>query len=392
MGHSPATDAPGADAPVDLGRLPGRFAFLKESRWIGLIAAMIVVSVVCVFLGRWQWDRHHQRSAFAEQVATAYEAPVASLPDVLGDPPEPVTVPTEWHRVELTGSYVPGAQVMLRARPVDGTPAVHVLDLFEATSSAGEPIAPLLLVIDRGWLPAAAGDAIGRGEAPMPAPPDGEVSLDARLRLAEEPDARTASPGIVLRIEPSLVIDAAEQKSAVADTSTGTSAGTSADTTAGTSTDTTADTTADTSTGTSSDTVAQAVEGAAVVLDGYAQAAAERVGGAEVAGGAVSGGNGQPIRYERPSTALGNNLSYAFQWWFFAVGAQIAWLLLARREADDREDEILLGLAPGHPGGPGGAAGHHRGALPQGARSRPRARTLDDDVEDAVLDRALRRG
>ena len=368
MGHSPATDAPGADAPVDLGRLPGRFAFLKESRWIGLIAAMIVVSVVCVFLGRWQWDRHHQRSAFAEQVATAYEAPVASLPDVLGDPPEPVTVPTEWHRVELTGSYVPGAQVMLRARPVDGTPAVHVLDLFEATSSAGEPIAPLLLVIDRGWLPAAAGDAIGRGEAPMPAPPDGEVSLDARLRLAEEPDARTASPGIVLRIEPSLVIDAAEQKSGVAAPAAGTS------------------------TGTSSDTVAQAVEGAAVVLDGYAQAAAERVGGAEVAGGAVSGGNGQPIRYERPSTALGNNLSYAFQWWFFAVGAQIAWLLLARREADDREDEILLGLAPGHPGGPGGAAGHHRGALPQGARSRPRARTLDDDVEDAALDRALRRG
>ena len=117
-----------------------------------------------------------------------------------------------------------------------------------------------------------------------------------------------------------------------------------------------------------------------------------QVGGAEVAGGAVSGRNGQPIRYERPSTALGNNLSYAFQWWFFAVGAQIAWLLLARREADDREDEILLGLAPGHPGGPGGAAGHHRGALPQGARSRPRARTLDDDVEDAALDRALRRG
>ena len=70
----------------------------------------------------------------------------------------------------------------------------------------------------------------------------------------------------------------------------------------------------------------------------------------------------QPIRYDRPSTTLGNNLSYAFQWWFFAAGAQVAWLLLARREADDREDELLLGLPPG--GVPGGASVHRRGTPP----------------------------
>ena len=332
-------------APIPLGRMPGRYAFLRESRWIGLIAAMIVVSVVCVFLGRWQWHRHEDRSAFAAQISAAYEAPVAPLGDVLDGPR--VGADQSWRRVDLGGEYLE-EQVVLRARPVDGTAAVHVLSLFEATSSAGEPVGPLLLVVDRGWLPAAIGDEVARGERALPEPPAGPVDLTARLRLAEEPGDRPPSPGATLRIEPGQVIEAA---------------------------------------GLAEQVRAAAEAGDLTVLDGYAQAAAEATPAGE-----VERGPEDPEPYARPSTQLGNNLSYAFQWWFFAIGAQVAWLLLARREADEREEELLFGLLPGqggHGGGSGGtgtgAAAAH-GVLPAGARRKPRARTLDDEVEDAAVD------
>lgn len=341
--------------PIDLDRTPGRWSFLREPQWVGLIAAMVIVSVVCGFLGRWQWNRHHERVAFADQVSAAYEAPVAPVGEVLGEPV--VTGGEEWQRVALTGRYLADHQVMLRARPVNGTPAVHVLVPFLATASGGEPIDPLLLVVDRGWLPAAQGDAIVRGETTMPAPPAGRTDLAARLRVAEEPDERRGtSPGIALRIEPGQVLEAAGLDGADG-----------------------------------ADLDAANVAGDVNVLDGYAQAAEEDPA-------APAGDPADPLSteahlraYDRPSTGLGNNLSYAFQWWFFAVGAQVAWVLLARREADDREEEMLLGFGPGAEfdvDARGRPVVRRRAgdSLPTSARRTPRERTRDDIDEDAEVD------
>src|SRR5690625_696928 len=38
-----------------------RYGFLTSRRWIALIAGIVALSVLCVFLGYWQWTRHQNR-------------------------------------------------------------------------------------------------------------------------------------------------------------------------------------------------------------------------------------------------------------------------------------------------------------------------------------------
>ena len=145
-------------------------------------------------------------------------------------------------------------------------------------------------------------------EVPVPpAYPEGEVTVVGRVREAEAADARTAPAGQVYRIEPGTVADAA------------------------------------------------GVDGGDL-LAGYVMATAED-------GAAPDGLRAFP----RPETTPGSHLSYAFQWWVFAVGALVGFVVLARREAAE-------------------------GAVPQEAPRAPRPprRRSDADEEDALIDAQLR--
>ncbi|MCM3662034.1 SURF1 family protein [Georgenia satyanarayanai] len=148
---------------------------------------------------------------------------------------------------------------------------------------------------------------LGEGEPQLPDYPTGEVTLAGRLRAAEGTDERTAPAGQVYRIEPDTVAEAA------------------------------------------------GVEGGEL-FDGYLMATAED--------GAPATGL-EP--FPRPDTSPGNHLSYAFQWWVFALGAVVGYVVLARREAKE------LGGVPERAAGP--------------ART-PRRRT-DADEEDALIDAQL---
>ncbi|MBC7290041.1 MAG: hypothetical protein H5T83_01730, partial [Actinotalea sp.] len=97
--------------------------------------------------------------------------------------------------------------------------------------------------------------------------------------------------------------------------------------------------------------------------------------------GAAAAGLG---RLPAPQTSLGTNLSYAFQWWVFAVGALVAPLVLLRKErrdaaeaaeADDAGDAL-----DGTPAGPAVPA---RSARPAPRRRR---RPTAEEEEDALLD------
>ncbi|MBD8062252.1 SURF1 family cytochrome oxidase biogenesis protein [Oceanitalea stevensii] len=148
---------------------------------------------------------------------------------------------------------------------------------------------------------------LGEGDPQLPDSPAGDVTLEGRLRAAEGTDERTAPAGQVYRIEPATVVEAA-----------GVAGG--------------------------------------ELFDGYLLATAED--GAPAAGL-------EP--FPRPDTSPGNHLSYAFQWWVFALGAIVGYVVLARREAAE-----LVG-APQRPAEP--------------ARS-PRRRS-DADEEDALIDAQL---
>ena len=136
-----------------------------------------------------------------------------------------------------------------------------------------------------------------------PTYPAGDVELTGRLRMAESPDERSAPPGQLYAIAPPLVVAAA------------------------------------------------GVEGEDV-LDGYVMAAAE------------SPAPEAALRpFPRPETTPGSHLSYAVQWWLFALGAPVGVVVLARREA---------------------AEGGHEQHRPQARRS-----GSDAEAEDALIDAQL---
>lgn len=137
-----------------------------------------------------------------------------------------------------------------------------------------------VLVVDRGWVPV--GNDAQRG-GDVPAPPAGTIDLVARLRLPEPDSTRSAPPGQVQNFAPTQVLAAGHVP-------TGTPA-----------------------------------------YRWYASVVSEQTGPAT------------PLDVlETPSTDPGPYLSYAIQWWVFALGALAAFGWMARREIVDD----LTGRAP----------------------------------------------
>lgn len=299
------------------GREGSRYSFLISRRWAGLgalIAGFVALSIV---LGFWQWDRFETRLAQARQVEEAFDATPEPLDHVLaGD--AAVGTADQWRPVELTGRYLDEADgldhhtVLLRNRPVDGTAAVHLIALFEADSASG----PVLVPVNRGWLADARVDS---AEA-LPAPPAGPASVVVRLRLAEQPRDQERPEGQVYALDPAGLVEAWG---------------------AGDATD------------------------GATLLWGYGTAVSENPdAGVEL--GTV----------DRPAARWGLNLSYAIQWWIFAVGALVALVVLARREAAERAAEH-------HPDEDG--SGGENGPTPPTQRRRRSA----EEEEDALIEAQL---
>ena len=148
-------------------------------RFLGMLALMVAATVVCGLLATWQWDRAHQ-------VLTDQAAEPAQLGDIRGvlEVGDPVTNEIAGETVTATGSFVPGEQLLVPGRNVEGTEAVLVIssllvELDDGTSAR--------LPVARGWLPAAdVTDAEGRIDpALVPAAPQGEIEISGRLEASE---------------------------------------------------------------------------------------------------------------------------------------------------------------------------------------------------------------
>jgi cytochrome oxidase assembly protein ShyY1 len=148
----------------------------------------VCVAAVCVVAGIWQWGRHAERSATAALVEANYDAAPVPVAQVL----TPALADDDvWRRAVVVGRYV-DSPVLLRGRPVDGSPAVHELGVVEIAEG---DLAGSFLVVNRGWL-ALTPDA---GLPALPARPDGVVELVVRLRPLES-SGREADAGQVYRI------------------------------------------------------------------------------------------------------------------------------------------------------------------------------------------------
>jgi len=264
------------------------YRFLFSSRWLGIFALSLAVAVACLLLGMWQWDRRQDRLARNALVTENYDREPVPLADVLTgglDGGSALPTPLTWTPVRLLGQYVPQATVLVRNRPLDGSPGYHVLVPFRTGDGA-------VLVVDRGWVP------VGQtGERPdqVPAPPAGEVEVVARLRPPEPADDRRSPVGQTQRINPAALADKL---------GAGDGAG---------------------------------LDPTDVVLGAYGQLGSEAPAAAQA-----------PVALPMPALDEGPHLSYSMQWVVFAIGALVGFVVLARRTAQD-EAPAPVGPVPPRP-------------------------------------------
>ncbi|WP_255491842.1 MULTISPECIES: SURF1 family protein [unclassified Actinotalea] len=282
----------------------------------------LVVAVGCTGAGLWQWGRHEDRSAAIALVQANYDAAPVPLADLLG-PGEQLDPADVWRPVRVRGTYLP-APVLLRNRPVDGQAGFHVLVPLVLQDDV---LAGSVLVVDRGWVPL--GDDSTTAE--VPALPGGPVDVVVRLRPGERASARDAPAGQVQAINADQVRDAA----------LGTLSGT----------------------------------GRADAGDWPADATLRAYGAVASEDGARPEGLGA---LPAPSTDPGSHLSYAFQWWVFALGALGTGVVLAVRVVREGDPDDVDQPDAETPGGtrPAGTSG-------QGSRRR---RPTAEEEEDALLD------
>ena len=148
-------------------------------RFLGLLALMVVATLVCGMLATWQWDRAHR--AISSKAAGSQE--LGDIRDVL-DVGDAVTNAIVGDTVTATGSYAPGEQVVIPGRNIGGTEAVLVVSALLVELEDGTEVR---LPVARGWLPA---DELAGAEGQIdsslvPAPPPGEVEISGRLEASE---------------------------------------------------------------------------------------------------------------------------------------------------------------------------------------------------------------
>jgi cytochrome oxidase assembly protein ShyY1 len=151
-----------------------RWAFLLRPAWLALFVVVLAFAYLCfTVLAPWQLSKNTKTSRENAQISHSLTADPVPLTSLL--PQQDSSAPdAQWRRVTATGRYLPDAQVLARLRSVDGEPAFEVLVPFAVQGG------PTVLV-DRGYV-----RPIQASRVPtIPPPPDGPVTITARLRDSE---------------------------------------------------------------------------------------------------------------------------------------------------------------------------------------------------------------
>jgi cytochrome oxidase assembly protein ShyY1 len=148
---------------------------LASRRWLLRILAGLVLVAAFVRLGIWQLDRNEERAERNAVIeANAHRDPVP-IADVV-DPGSAVAPDQVWMPVRVTGVYDVERQLVVRLRPLEGQPGVHVLTPL--VTASGDAV-----LVDRGFVPQ---EDVSVSSPDVPDPPPGEVEIVGRLRASEE--------------------------------------------------------------------------------------------------------------------------------------------------------------------------------------------------------------
>lgn len=152
-----------------------RWRFLLRPGWLALIAAVICFAILAfTVLAPWQFRRAAQRADRNTAIEHSFSTPPRPLRDVLPSRTAP-TPATEWRQVQISGHYLPGAELVVRLRTVQGEPAYEVLVPLQLADGSS-------VLVDRGYLRPAEGVRIPA----YPPVPGGEVTVTGLLRADEQ--------------------------------------------------------------------------------------------------------------------------------------------------------------------------------------------------------------
>ncbi|WP_221584114.1 SURF1 family protein [Microbacterium sp. G2-8] len=157
----------------------------RAGRWSMYVGVAILFAILCAVLSQWQFARNEQREAANALIANNYDAAPVPLTELMTGTDD-FAPGDEWRPVALTGEYLADDQLLARNRAQGGTSAYEVIVPFQLDDGR-------IIAVDRGWIP----PADGGGPETAPAPPDGEVTVTARLRPSEPlpPSGRGAPDG-----------------------------------------------------------------------------------------------------------------------------------------------------------------------------------------------------
>lgn len=154
-------------------------------RWLGWLAVALLAAAVCVFLGRWQYNRYDHKITASNHLEHNYNGTPVALATAQPDPSAVPDTAQEWKQVRFSGQYLAADRVLIRNRPLDKTYGYEVVVPFR--TSTGD-----IVFVDRGWIP---NGKTAVGPDSVPPTPSGTVEVTGWLR-AGEPDLKRAEvPG-----------------------------------------------------------------------------------------------------------------------------------------------------------------------------------------------------
>ena len=157
-----------------------RYRFLTRPGWIIFHVVVILLVILMLNLSAWQFRRLHERRSFNAEVRTRTSAPAQPFDTVV---PPGTTIDgaraDEWETVNLTGTFDPSAQVLIRNRSLDGAPGYHVLTPLKRADGTA-------VLVVRGWVPLTTSNS---ATPDVPPPLTGTVTVDGRVRPTQNPGA-----------------------------------------------------------------------------------------------------------------------------------------------------------------------------------------------------------
>ncbi len=154
-------------------------------RWAPWLSLVVVFAIATTLLSWWQFARREERVEKINQVIENYESKPMELGAVSWLEVGNGLRADEWRPVTLSGNYLPELAILVRNRPLNGSPGF--LQLVPFRTGDGQ-----VLVIERGWLPA--GSDI-KEPLTNPLPSSEPVQLLVRLRQGEADSGKQSVQG-----------------------------------------------------------------------------------------------------------------------------------------------------------------------------------------------------